>query len=68
MQTQQMKIHLFYNPKPKIDLSKIIGKNPIDKLVKLVQELAKSVTKTSSQIQEPKTYDKAINNLVHGNG
>lgn len=25
-----------------------------------------SLTKTNSKIHEPKSYDKAINNLVHG--
>lgn len=30
-------------------------------------EFAKSVTEISSKMQEPKTYNKAINNLIYGN-
>lgn len=31
------------------------------------QEFAKSVTKTSSKVREPKTYNEAINNAFHEN-
>lgn len=43
------------------------GNNLANGLVTLAQEFAKSVTKTSSKVQKPKTYDKAINNLIHKN-
>ena len=62
-----MRIHPPHNPKPRTDLGGTSGKNPIDELVRPVRELAKSVTETSSKVREPKTYDEAINNSVHGN-
>lgn len=43
--------------RPKIDLSKRSGKNLLDRLVRLMQKLAKSVTKISSKIREFKTYN-----------
>ena len=32
-----------------------------------MRELVKSLTEDCSKVQEPKTYDEVINNLVHGN-
>lgn len=50
------------------DLGGKIGENPSDGLVRLTHiEFAKTVTETNSQVREPKTYDEAINNLVHAN-
>lgn len=66
MQIKQIKIHLFYDQKPKTDLSGTISENPVDKLVRLMQKLAKSVTEISSKIRQPKIYDEVINNSVHG--
>ena len=62
-----MRIHLPHNPKSGTDLGGTSGKNPADGLVGPTRELAKSVTKTSSKVQEPKTYDEAINDPIHGN-
>ena len=67
MQTKRIRIHPPHNPKPRIDLGGISGKNPADGLVRFAQELAKSVTETNSKMREPKTYDEAINNPVHRN-
>ena len=54
--------------KPKIDLGGILSKNlSAEELVKPALEFAKSVIETSSKVREPKTYDKAISNLIHGN-
>ena len=54
--------------RPRTDLDKTIGDNPSDRLVRLMYfEFAKLVTKTSSKLQESKTYNKTINKLVHGN-
>ena len=39
----------------------------MERLVKLAQEFAKLVTKTSSKVQKPKTYNEAINDPIHGN-
>ena len=36
-------------------------------LVRPTQEFPKLVTETSSKMQEPKIYDEAINNSIHGN-
>ena len=62
-----MRIHLPLDLNPKTDLGKTSGKNPENGLVRPIQELVKSVTKTSSKVQEPKTYDEAINAPLHGN-
>lgn len=51
----------------RIDLGEISGKNRSNRLVRLVQELTKSVTKTSSKMHELKTYDEAINNSINRN-
>ena len=54
--------------KPRIDLGRTSGKNPPTKrLVRFVREFAKSVTKTSSKVQKPKTYDETINNSIYKN-
>lgn len=42
-------------------------KNFLDRLVKFIYKFAKSVTKTSSKIQELKTYNQTISNFVHAN-
>lgn len=44
--------------------SRTMDKSPKG-LVRLVHKFAKSITKTSSKVYEPLTYDKIINNLVH---
>ena len=67
VQTIRMRIHPPHDSKPRIDLDVSSGKNPADGLVRPVRELTKSVTKSSSKVREPETYDEAINNLVHGN-
>ena len=61
-----MKAHPPDDLKSRIDLGKTLGKNPTDRLIRPAQELAKSVSETSSKVRELKTYDEAINNLVHG--
>ena len=54
--------------RPRIDLGGTSGENlPAEGLVRPAREFAKSVTETSSKVQEPKTYDEAINDPVHGN-
>ena len=67
VQTKRMRIHLPHNPKPRTDLGGTSGKSLADGLVRPVRELAKSMTETSSKVREPKTYDEAINDPVHGN-
>ena len=50
------------------DLGGTSSKNPpTEGLVRPVHEFAKSVTETSSKVQELKTYDEAISNSIHGN-
>ena len=53
--------------RPKTDLGGTSGENTSDGLVRPAQELAKSVTETSSKVREPKTYDEAINDPIKGN-
>ena len=62
-----MRIHLPLDPKPRIDLGRTSSKNSTDGLVRPAQEFAMSVTKTNSKIREPKTYNEAINDPIHGN-
>ena len=53
--------------KPKIDLGGILGENlSVEELVKPALKFAESVIETSSKVREPKTYNKAISNLIHG--
>lgn len=51
----------------KTDLSKTSGKNPLDGLIKPMQELAKSVTETSSKVRKLKTHNEAVNYQINGN-
>lgn len=68
IQTKQIGIDLFYNPKLRTHLDGISGKNPLrDRLVRLVYTFTKSITETSSKLQEPKTYNKAINHPIYRN-
>ena len=53
--------------RPKTDPSKTSGKNPLNGLIKPLQELAKSVTETSSKVRKPKTYNEAVNNQINEN-
>lgn len=53
--------------RPRINLSGTLGKNLSDRLIKPAQEIAKSVTEISNKVRKPKTYDKAVNNLIKGN-
>lgn len=63
-----MIIHIFCDSIPKTDLGWTLDKNFLgDRLLKLVNKFAKSVTETSSKVHEPKTYNEAINNPIHGN-
>ena len=62
-----MRIHLSFDPKPRINLGEILGKNLLDRLVKPLQEFTKSVTETNSKVQKFKIYNKTINNLIHEN-
>ena len=63
-----MRIDLSHDPKPRIDLGGTSDKNPLeDGLVRPARKFAKSVTETSSKVQEPKTYNEAINDPIYGN-
>ena len=63
-----MRIDFSHDPKPKTDLGGTSSKNPLrDGLVRPMHKFAKSVIKTSSKVQEPKTYDEVINDPIHGN-
>ena len=54
--------------KPMTDQGWILDENLlVERLVRPVQEFAKSVIETSSKVQEPKTYNEAINKPIHGN-
>ena len=67
VQTKRMRIHPFYDPNSRTDLGETLGKNPLDRLVKPMQELAKSITETSSKVCETKTYDETINDPINRN-
>ena len=54
--------------KSRTDKSGTSGENPpVEGLVRLAQEFAKSVSKTSSKVRECKSYDEIINDPIHGN-
>lgn len=53
--------------KPRTDVGGTSGENPSEGLVRPARECAKSVTETSSKVREPKIYDEAIHDSVHGN-
>ena len=54
--------------KSKIDIDGTLDINPSTKeLIKLIKKFAKSVTETSSKVQEAKTYDEIINDLIYKN-
>ena len=65
-----MRIKGFYKQiqKPRPDLGRTSDENPPAKrLVIPALEFAKSVTETSSKVRERKTYNKEINDCIHGN-
>lgn len=41
--------------------------NLLDRLIKLAEELIKSVIKTKDKMREPQTYDEVVNNLINRN-
>ena len=52
--------------KPKTDLSGTSGENlPVEGLLKPARKFAKSVIETSSKVQEAKTSDEAISDLIY---
>lgn len=54
--------------KSRIDLNKRSGKNfLINKLVRPAYKIVKLVTRTISEVQKLKIYNKVLNNIVHGN-
>lgn len=68
MRTKRIKIYSTYNSKPKTDLDEISNKNPLrEKLIRLIYKFVKLVTKISSKMRKPKTYNEIINNLIYGN-
>ena len=68
MQTKRMRIHLLYDPKPRIDLGETISKSLLrDRLIRFLYKFAKSVIETSNKVREPKTYNKIINHPIHAN-
>lgn len=66
-----MKTENLYNSlvqRSRTDLDRILSKNSLaDELIKCVYKFVKSIIKTSSKVQELKSYNEAINNLVHEN-
>lgn len=63
-----MNIYSLLNLELRTDLGGILSENlhVRDKLVRPICKFTKSVTKTNSKVQESKTYDKAISDLIHG--
>lgn len=66
VQTKRIRIHSAHIPKSKTDLGQILGKNHLrNRLVRFAFEFAKSVAKTSTIVEESKTYNETINDSVH---
>lgn len=56
------------DPKQKIDLGRILGKNLLrERLKRSMYEFVKSVIEASSNVKESKTYDKTINDPIYDN-
>lgn len=51
----------------RINLDETLGKNSLNKLVKPIQKLAKSIIEISSKVHKPKTYNEAVNNPINAN-
>lgn len=63
-----MRIQPFYDPNLKIDLGRTSDKNPLRiELIRPTHKFTKSVTETSSKVQEFKTYNEGINDPIHEN-
>lgn len=63
-----MRINLFLNLKLKIDLDETLIKKLLkNKLVRPTCKFVKLVTKINNKMQELKTYNEAINNLIYKN-
>lgn len=68
VQIKRMKIYIFCNPMPKIDLNRISSKNFLrNGLVRPLYKFAKSVTKIKNKVREFKTNNKAINDFIYRN-
>lgn len=61
-----MRIYLHHDLKSRIDLVEMLGRNPSDGLIRSIRELVKSVTKISSKLHKPKTFDEVIKNPING--
>ena len=65
---KRMKTDPFQDQNPMTDLGRILDENSLrEQLIKLIYKFAKSVTKTSTKVREPKTYNEAINDLIYSN-
>lgn len=64
-----IKTQPFLEPKLRTDLGRTTDKNSlfICRLIKPAYKIAKSVTETSSNVQKPKIYKEAMDNLIHEN-
>ena len=62
-------MQLFQDPELKINPDGTLDKKYLrnGRLVRLINKFAKPITETSSKVQEPKIYDKAISDSIHGN-
>lgn len=59
--------NLLLTQRLKVNLGRKLGKNLLDKLVRLIQKLVKLVIETISKVHKLKIYNKAINNLINKN-
>ena len=65
-----MRTDPIFDPKIKTDLSRKSSKNLLvedEFICSIHYKVVRSVAKTSSKVQELQTYNKVINDTVHGN-
>lgn len=69
MPIKQIGIYFFLNLKLIINLDGILDKNFLieNRLISLISEVMKSITKTDNKIQECKIYNKITNNTIYSN-
>lgn len=59
--------NLLLTQRLRTNLERILDEKPLDRLIKSVQKLVKSVTETNSKVRKLKTYNEAVNNSINGN-
>ena len=67
MQTKRMRINPLFNPEPKTDLDRILGRNFLlkNRLINLIYKVVKSIIEISYKVQRSKIYNKIVENCIY---